>query len=732
MTSDKGQKKDKDGLLIPHLFSRVIGAKVWFLFFLLGAVLSAPWEARTRPASPQRQGESTPVILITVDTLRADRLGCYGAKNVRTPALDQLAADGVRFVDALSQVPITLPSHIVILTGTYPMDNGVRDFNSSGLPANIGIISEAFHRHGYKTAAFVSAFVLDRTWGFNRGFDTYDDQFEARQYVTRTPGEIRRVGNVTVDHVLAWIKTNNLAASGKPFFIWMHLYDPHSPYDPPEPFHSRYAGHLYDGAVAYTDSQLGRLFTFLKQQGLYDRSLIVVLSDHGESLGEHGEAEHGFFIYNSTLHVPLIFKLPGEARRGRVIDAPVGTVDVSPTVLDLLHMQDSIRRQFQGISLASVILGKSPGPSIPVYSETYYPFDSFGWSPLRSVSSAAFEYIEAPRRELYNLRRDPAEAYNAAQSQSADAAGLHSELQAVERRYTKTASSPAAQGPALSTATVEKLKSLGYLAYSAPVPASPSGALADPKDKIRLYNLILRAEDFSSAGRFAQSNQLLNRISAQDSKLYLVPFMRAENAMQIKDWTAAQKEFLACLRLNPNFQQAIMGLGRAYLNSGDPIRAKPWFELAIHNNPRDFLAYYALGLVALAGRDSSGALQSFMKSIELKPDYAPSQEQLGILLVEMQRYAEALKPLQEAESLGLQDADLSNYLGIVLENTNHLKQAVLQFNKSLGIRPGNMAARLNLAFAYLKMGDTAAARQEFHKVCAQSSTFCQQYRNRFE
>lgn len=680
---------------------------------------------------PRPQTARTPVILITIDTLRADRLGCYGAKSVSTPAMDQLAADGVRFSDALSQVPITLPSHAVILTGTYPMYNGVRDFTSTGLPANIGMISEAFHRHGYLTAAFVSAFVLDRTWGFDRGFDTYDDQFEARQYETRNPGEIRRPGNVTVDHVLAWLKTHSEAASGKPFFIWVHLYDPHSPYDPPEPFHSRYAGRLYDGEVAYTDSQLARLFGFLKKQGLYDRALIVLLSDHGESLGEHGEAEHGFFIYNSTLHVPLIFKLPDAVEQGRVINAPVGTVDVSPTLLDLLHMQDPISRQFQGISLASAILGKGTEPAIPVYSETYYPFDSFGWSPLRSVSNGASEFIQAPRPELYDLRRDPGENHNMAVTKSAEAAGLHSQLQGVERRYSRSAPNTVSAGPALSEATVEKLKSLGYLAYSAPAPVSPSGKLADPKDKIRVYNLILRAEDLSSARRYAQSNELLDKISAQDSNLYLVPFMRAENAMQMKDWPAAEKEFLACLHINPNFQQAIMGLGRSYLNSGDAFRANPWFELAVHNNPRDFLAYYALGLVALAGRDAGSARGAFARSVEIKPDYAPSQKELGVLLVEMRSYSEALKPLEEAESLGLQDAELCNYLGIALENTNHLKEAVQRFNKSLRLRPAYTAARLNLAFAYLKMGDTAAARREFGQVCQQDARLCAQYRSCF-
>jgi choline-sulfatase len=685
---------------------------------------------RARP-DPGPQLARTPVILITVDTLRADRLGCYGAKNVRTPAMDQLAADGVRFSDALSQVPITLPSHAVILTGTYPMYNGVRDFTSTGLPANIGLISEAFKRHGYLTAAFVSAFVLGRTWGFDRGFDTYDDQFEAWQYTTRNPGEIRRPGNVTVDHILTWIKTHRQATLGKPFFIWVHLYDPHSPYNSPEPFHTRYASRPYDGAVAYTDSQLRRLFSFLKRQGIYGRALIVLLSDHGESLGEHGEAEHGFFIYRSTLHVPLIFKLPAGREHGRVVSEPVGSVDVTPTLLDLVRLRDPLQRQFQGVSLASAIFGKATGRAAPVYSETYYPFNSFGWSPLRSASSGVFQYIQAPRPELYNLQRDPSENHNLDAAEGAQAAALESQLQSLERRYGNSPARPARQGPALSESTVEKLKSLGYVAYSVAGPPPSSARLADPKDKIRIYNLILRAEDLSGARRYDQSNRLLDRISSQEPGLYLVPFMRAENAMQVRDWAEAEKAFKAALQLNPNFQQAIMGLGRSYLNSGDASSAKPWFELAIHNNPRDFLAYYGLGLVALAGRDVGSARAAFAKSVEINPDYAPSQKELGVLLVEMRQYPQALQPLEKAEKMGLEDAELYNYSGIALENTNHLAEAVEQFRKALALKPAYAAARLNLAFGWLKMGDTAAARREFRQVCQQDSRLCAQYRSRF-
>ncbi len=672
------------------------------------------------------------MLLITVDTLRADRLGCYGARRVETPAMDALATQGARFEDALAQVPITLPSHAVILTGTYPMYNGVRDFTSHGIPPSIGLLAEAFKRQGYETGGFVSAFVLDSTWGFGRGFDTYDDHFDPRQFETRNPGNIQRRADETVDRLLAWLRSRKTAGAGsRPFFVWLHLYDPHSDYNPPEPFHTRYAGRLYDGEVAYTDSQLARLFAELSKRGLYDRTLIVLLSDHGESLGEHGEDEHGFFIYNSTLHVPMIFKLPRDQASPRVIPGPVATIDVAPTLLDLLRLQDPIRRQFQGSSLASLILGRSAAVNRPVYAETYYPFDSFGWSPLRSITTRRYHFIEAPRPEIYDFTVDPGEAHDLYNQRRAEAQALSNQLRDFERRYAAQVSGP--KGPPLSPETLEKLKSLGYLAYSAPAAAKvPTGGLADPKDRLKIFRSILRATDLASAGRLEASNALLASLAAGEPRLYLIPFMLAENATRLQQWAEAEKQFLACLKLNPKFQQAIMGLARAYLAQGKVESARPWLELALHENPHNFLAYHGLGLVAVRQRKLPEALHYFQKAVEEKANYAPSQQEVGIVLVEMQRYAEALRPLQRATQLGPENPVLANYLGTVLANTGRLKEAIESYRKALAMKADFIAARLNLAFAYLKLGDRASAQREFHTLCQQDAHLCQQYRSRFE
>jgi len=693
-------------------------------------LLAAPLLCRAQGSA----GDGTPVLLITVDTLRADRLGCYGAGNVRTPAMDALAAEGVRFENAFAQVPMTLPSHAVILSGTYPMYNGVRDFTSPGLPANIGMIAEAFKRQGYQTAAFVSAFVVDSTWGFGRGFETYDDHFDPRQFETRNPGNVQRRADETIERLLAWFESR---ASGggpaRPFFVWLHLFDPHSDYNPPEPFRSQYAGRLYDGEVAYTDSQLARLFSYLQKAGSYDRTLIVLLSDHGEALGEHGEDEHGFFIYNSTVRVPMIFKLPRGTGSPRVVARPVGTVDVAPTLLDLARIRDPISRQFQGASLASLIQGKGAAGERPVYSESYYPLNSFGWSPLRSITTRRSRYIEAPRPEVYDLGADPAERNNLYAQRRAEAAALRNQLLEFERRYSGRVER--STGPPLSAETLERLKSLGYVGYSAPAAGTSSrtaGSLPDPKDRLQVFKSILRATDLASMGRVDQSNALLKSVAAEEPHLYLIPFMLAENAARDSRWAEAEQRFLACLKLNSSFAQAVMGLARALLAQGKSEQARPWLELAVHENPHNFLAYHGLGLVARAGRRNEDARRYFAKAIAEKSNYAPSHQELGVVLVEMRRYAEAVGPLTRAAELGPENPILANNQGTACLNTGRTAEAVKFYRKALELKPDYLAARLNLAFAYLKQGDRASAQREFRTLCQQNQSLCQQYRGQFE
>lgn len=666
------------------------------------------------------------MLLITVDTLRADHLSCYGARQVRTPAIDALAAQGVRFRRALAQVPITPPSHAVILTGTYPMYSGLRDFNGRALPQNVGVLSEAFERHGYETAAFVSSAVLDSSWGFNRGFRTYDDHFDLRHLETNNFGAVERRAGQTIDRLLAWFRARPQPRA--PFFVWLHLYDPHRPYDPPEPFRTQFAGHLYDGEIAYVDSQLNRLFDTLRASGLYDRTLIVLLSDHGEGLGEHGEEEHGFFLYNSTLHVPMIFKLPRGWAAPLVVDQTVGLIDVAPTILDLLHMQDPLSRQFQGTSLAREILGKGAVSEPPVYSETYYPRDSFGWSDLHSISTDRLEYIQAPRPELYDLDHDPRELRNLYAERASVAAGLRDELARIERTYSAPHS---ARAPALSPETEAKLRSLGYVAFSTPVPAS-AGPLPDPKDRVNVFREFLHAQTLSEAGRIDESNRILASLATEDPHLFAVPFLEAENLSRARRWSEAQRSYLASLKLNPTFERALMGLARAYIEEGQSEKARGPLELVIQQYPRNFFAVYAMGQVARRAGNKEEALRYFRTAVEARPDLGNFQQDLGMTLVDLERYAEAVGPLTRAEELGQRDPRLEHYLGTALANAGRFKEAVDHYQKALKMKPDLPATRLSLAFAYLNLGERTDAKREFNTLCQQYSSVCEPYRKQFE
>ena len=698
-------------------------SRVFLLIFLLtaaGSGLSAAYAAE-----PVARAN---VLLITVDTLRADHLGYSGYRSITTPNIDQLARGGIWFERAYTQVPLTLPSHTVILTGTYPMYNTVRDFTGVGLPPNIGILSEAFERQGYATAAFVSAFVLDGSWGLRRGFQNYDDVFDAKQFETQAPGNIQRRAEETVNHFLAWFS----ARPAKPFFVWLHLYDPHSPYDPPEPFRSRYAGHLYDGEIAYCDEQLGRVFAALRQARAYDSTLIVFLSDHGESLGEHGEDEHGFFLYGATLHVPLIIKTPrGIPAKARRVDTVVGTIDVAPTIVQLLGFRDPLVQQFQGNSLASLLLGKASAWDRTAYAETYYPRNSFGWSPLTTLIGARFSFIDAPRPELYDLTKDPNEKVNLYASQQAEANALKAQLEILAGRYTAPAVSTS--GPSLSAETLEKLRSLGYIAYSAPPAGRDArGNLPDPKDQLKTYRAILRASDLAQTGHFAQSDRVLNGIAQTDSTLYLIPFMLGENALHDGRLKEAQRQFLACLRLNPEFSQAIMGAARAYRADHQNDKAKPLLELALHQNPYNFLAAFALGVIATEEKRLAEAQSYFQAAIHDKPNYGPAYQELGITQVEDQRYSDAVPDLERARALNPPNPTLLNYLAIALSHAGDPHQSVELYLQALELKPDYAGARLNLAMTYKNLGDRNNARRQFKILCDSGSSLCKQFRQAFE
>src|SRR5512139_3520064 len=361
-------------------------------------------EARHRLAGRRPPPAAVNVVVVTLDTLRADRLGCYGFRRVETPNIDAVAAEGVLFEQATSTVPLTLPSHASIFTGLIPPNHGVRDNGGFFVEEKLTTLAERMKQGGWTTGAFVGAWVLDSKWGIGQGFDHYSDRFDLSKYKVVNLGTVQKKGDEVMDLALAWLET----VKQRRFFAWIHLYDPHTPYEPPEPFRSRYPGQPYVGEVAYTDQVVGRLVAWLKGAGVWDRTLLVLLADHGESLGEHGENAHTFFVYDATQHVPLIVRTPwGNRGRNR---SQVSTVDVMPTVLDLVGLPP--QPKIDGRSLARLVL--HPAGSAPelAYSETYFPRFHYGWQHLRAVRDGKWKYIEAPTPELYDVQQDPGETKN--------------------------------------------------------------------------------------------------------------------------------------------------------------------------------------------------------------------------------------------------------------------------------------------------------------------------------
>jgi choline-sulfatase len=666
------------------------------------------------------------VLLVTIDTLRADHVGCYGYHQVKTPTLDQLAAEGIRFDHAYAQVPITLPSHAVILTGTYPMFNGVRDFTSPGLPDNVPSLAEILRRGGYHTAAFVSSFVLNSMWGLSRGFEVYDDVAGADSNPGQTLFQLERRGDHTVDRMLDWLDHR----SREPFFVWLHLYDPHSPYRPPEPYRSQYASHPYDGEIAFDDVQVGRVVARLRELGLLDRTAIVLTSDHGESLGEHGEGEHGFFIYNATLRVPLILKLPTGWPRRRTISLPVGTVDIAPTIARLCGISTSATRSFQGHSLFEAIEETASGGTEAVYGESYYPKDSFGWHELRAVVTSRFKYIDAPRPELYDLERDPGERSNLAQASSATASSLRDRLMAFEGRFGRV--QPPPETSPMSPERQEKLRALGYLSYQArSVTITNAARAADPKDKIGTLNRILRTSDLMRAGKFAEADETLASLEKAEPSLYVLPFQRGENSLAWGKPGAAVPEFRKAVSLNPSFDQAFLGLGRAYFQIGQDDKAAEALESALQLNPRNFLARVALAKVYWRQNQLARAEAELAQVVRERPEFAEARGDYGIILAKRGRYREALPEIERGIQSGDQDAVAYNYLGVTYAELGDSAKAVAAYEQAVQINPRYAAALMNLALQYRKQGQTAKARGYYQKVCEASQELCRQYAPQF-
>jgi arylsulfatase A-like enzyme/Flp pilus assembly protein TadD len=619
------------------------------IFALLCCHLALASAAARVPEQDQKASRN--VFLITIDTLRADHVHCYGYDRIQTPAIDQLAAEGIRFTEAFTPSPITNSSHASILTGLLPSSHGVSDF---GIPLAAGhtTLAQLLQKRDYHTAAFIGAVILDSKAlapGFDRGFDYYDN-FPAQAETKSRWGRIERRGMEVVQHAETWLD----AHTAEPHFVWLHLYDPHDPYEPPPPYSTTYKDRLYDGEIAYADSALGHFLAYLKKQGWYEGALIVVTGDHGEGLGEHHEDTHGIFLYDSTTHVPLIVKLPGERQAGKTVDAQVRTTDIMPTILSLLGV--TAPANLDGDSLEPFLAGVEAAPRT-AFGETEYPL-RFGWAPLRSVRTEGFKFIEAPKPELYDLRADPSETQNHYVPWDGTVQKLRKSLAELSARSPASGkTSPAS----VSVSTIDELHALGYLgsadARSATDVPEPS-LLPDPKDKIEEQNLLHTAMMASEDGETEKARVALEKVLQLDEHSALALTYLGRMEMASGNYAKAAGYLRRVRDAHPNDATDSFEYARALQLSGDLPGARDALLASLKLNPNQFEAQLALGRIYLTLNDSNAAEDQFETAVLLQPGSSEAQIALAKALIRRKKFTDAVELLKLVAGASSRDPEI--------------------------------------------------------------------------
>ncbi len=639
------------------------------IFFFLSVCYGYP--------SPETDKERLNVLIITIDTLRADWLSCYGSEHLQTPNIDSLAERGILFSRAFANTSTTLPSHTNILLGTTPLYHGVHDNINFVVREGFLTLAEYLKEHNYSTGAFIGAYPLHSKFGLNQGFDTYDDEIEHLPFEDFMSGERR--GEVVIDRALCWLKKQI-----SPWFLWIHCWDPHDPYKPPEPFLNQYQENPYTGEVAYVDFILGKLLAYLKGNNLFENTLIIFTGDHGESLGQHGEKTHGFFAYNTTIWIPLIIVSPGIEKCR--IEQYVSHIDIFPTVCEILNLKKP--SFLQGVSLVPLMKGKKV-PIRQIYFESLHPYYSKGWAPLRGFIFDKEKYISSPIPELYDLNRDFNEENNLAAKRKLDRFEKH--LEKIMIDYTSPESQRA--GERLDKESLEKLKSLGYISSSLDTRKDIFYDEDDIKVILPYYNQAMDAlEQYGKGNKkevFETLRSIINRRKdlavAYINLAYLYrrekELREAIEVLKIGHENVPTDYFVFFNLLNylqeagqyKNIIQAFQGknyiqmehdpaiwnlLGNAYYKTNNFEKAMDQYKKALSIYPESPLVYANLGeaqlSLAVEKKDKmmlDKAIQSFQRAIELDPEYPFSYVGLGKAFRLLGRLNEAIASFRKALDL---------------------------------------------------------------------------------
>jgi arylsulfatase A-like enzyme len=628
-----------------------------------------------------------PVILISIDTLRADHLPMFGYRGVETPNLDALRRDGILFTNAFAHVPLTLPSHTSVLTGLLPPDSGVRNNIGYRLDPAVPTMESMLHDAGYDTGAAVSAYVLRGGTGLGRSFDFYEDAIENRP---GTPtGSLQRPGTVTAQFARRWIDQRGT----KPFFFLLHLFEPHSPYEPPEPFRTRYASAPYDGEIATADAIVGDFLAGLKERGIYDRAIIVFFSDHGEGLSQHGEAEHGIFLYREDIHVPLVVKLPRGARAGETLAHPVGLVDILPTIAQLTGAKAPPR--LDGISLLASTAERR------IYSETFYPRIHLGWSELRSLENERHHYIQAPRPELYDVQADPAETHNIL----SDERRLYNAMKEELTHYGSAVALPSHIDP-------EEAKKLAALGYLGSTHLAAGGPLPDPKDRIGEIADMTGAVKLTFEGRDDEAIAAFRAIVARNPKLsdaWNELALTLEKRGRLEEASEAYRS--AIDESSELAGELALSRGGILLKLGKLDEAARHAGLGENVNPSG--AHLLRARVALARKDYRTAETEARTAKSAAGNVVVAQA-----LAEQGRLAEALNVIDTTEKADGRDA----VRGDVLARMERYPEAIEAFRSNIASYPRDIDAYAKLAIVYTLQGRVPDARSAVDEMVRSNPT----------
>jgi len=610
--------------------------------------------------------------------------------------MDLFASRGVKFEHCITETPLTLPSHTTIMTGTHPVFHGVRDNGGFIVPQEIITLAELFKDNGFQTSAFVAAYVLDSKWGLNQGFDYYFDKFDLSKYKSISLGNVQRRGDKVIDETLVWLEKNKQSK----FFSWIHLYDPHTPYEPPSPYKEKYPGRPYIGEIAFSDSQLGRLWQYLEENGLIDKTILVFAADHGESLGEHQESTHGFFIYQEGIHVPLIFVTPFEKLHEIRRTDVTSLVDIMPTVLEMADIP--IPSQVQGKSLLPLFFEEKERADNFAYSETFYPRFHYGWSELKSIQEYRFKLIIAPELELYDLVNDPEERSNIVSSHP-------QETRRLMRMAEEFIEESGKKGYKLDYRHLDedarqKLTALGYIGSFVDSSSLKGRKLGDPKDKIAVFNRLSKAKELGLEGQIERAVRMVDDIIKEDPDVIDAYFTRGNLYFKDHNFKRALESFFKVLEQKPGDAFTIINIANSYIAMGNFDEAERFISSVISSIPPDSQIYFIMGNIKNIKKEYDEAIRYYKECMRLNPSSASAYSELGGIYITQGRFDEAEQYLAKALELNPKLRNLHYYLAQILEERGELLRASEEYRQELDNIPHNFKASFNLSRIYRLIG----------------------------